>query len=122
MHNNGFVKSRQALEARGKEAEAEPPLVQQQRAQCGILVLAIVSSLHHNDINTCPLLPSTPPLDQDLDTITHPGDMITSVTALSLFCPVWQQQRSICLCLNRDNINMENIPRTSEIKYQETGY
>ena len=43
--------------------------------------------------------------------------MITSVTALSLFCPVWQQH-SICLCLNRDNINMENIPRTSEIKYQ----
>ena len=42
---------------RGKEAE--PPLVQQQRAQCGILVLAIVSSLHHNDINTCPLPPST---------------------------------------------------------------
>ena len=32
--------------------------------------------------------------------------MITSVTALSLFCPVWQQH-SICLCLNRDNINME---------------
>ena len=46
---------------RGKEAEAEPPLVQQQRAQCGILVLAIVSSLHHNDINTCPLPPSTGP-------------------------------------------------------------
>ena len=56
-----------------------------------------------------PSHPPPPPLDQDLDTITitHPGDMITSVTALSLFCPVWQQQRSICLCLNRDNINME---------------
>ena len=47
-----------------------------------------------------------PPLDQDLDTITHPGDMITPDTALSLFCPGWQQQHATCLCLDRDSINI----------------
>ena len=50
--------------------------------------------------------PPPTPLDQDLDTITHPGDMITPDTALSLFCPGWQQQHATCLCLDRDSINI----------------
>ena len=100
MHNKGFV--RQAYRTGERK---QTPWVEQQRAQCGIPGLGIVSSLHHNDINTCPLHPPPshpPPLDQDLDTITHPGDMITPDTALSLFCPGWQQQHATCLCLNRD--------------------
>ena len=52
----GLLKADRPMRGKG----AEPPWVQQQRTQCGILVLAIVSSLHHNDINTCPLPPSTP--------------------------------------------------------------